>query len=204
MCTGAGANYLFVSNKQGDVEQYRLEADGAKLKATRVRQIAVGSQVEGCVADFDRGVLYVAEEDVAIWKYGAEPDEGSTRTLVASVGENGLTADVEGLCLYYGAGSTGYLIASSQGNDSFKVFERDGSNRFVATIDPQAGSIGDVGETDGIDVTNVALSPRFPKGLFVVQDGKPKAGRQKFNFFAWEEVAGERLRIDTTHPARPR
>ena len=85
--------------------------------------IEVGSQVEGCVADNDLGRLYLGEEDVGIWRYGAEPDSGSSRTLVARVGENGLEADVEGLTIYYGSGSKGYLIASSQGNDSFKVYE---------------------------------------------------------------------------------
>ena len=198
------AFYVFVSNKEGDVEQYRLRAEGEAIRATRVRAIEVGSQVEGCVADFDLGHLYVGEEDVGIWKYGAEPDSGSDRSLVARVGENGLVADVEGLTIYYASGSKGYLIASSQGNDSFKVFERDGSNAFVATIDPKAGAIADVGETDGIDVTNVATSARFPRGLFVVQDGTPKDGKQNFKFFDWAEIAGDRLRVDTSRPARPR
>jgi 3-phytase len=198
------AFYVFVSNKDGDVEQYRLEVEGETIRGKRVRVIKVGSQVEGCVADFDLGHLFVGEEDVGIWKYGAEPDSGPDRTLVARVGENGLVADVEGLAIYYASGSKGYLIASSQGNDSFKVFERDGSNAFVATIDPEAGAIDDVGETDGIEVTNVATSARFPRGLFVVQDGKPKNGKQNFKFFAWDEVAGDRLRVDTTRPVRPR
>ena len=197
--------YIFVSNKDGDVEQYRLEADANEtIHAQRVRSIKVGSQVEGCVADFDLGHLYVAEEDVGIWKYGAEPDAGSKRSLVARVGENGLTADVEGLTIYHASGSKGYLIASSQGSDSFKVYERDGSNAFVMTIDPRPGTISDVGETDGIDVTNVATSARFPRGLFVVQDGKPHGGRQNFKFFAWDEIAGNRLLVDPSRPVRPR
>ena len=198
------ASYVFVSNKEGGVEQYRVEGEGDRIRASRVRVIEVGSQVEGCVADFDLGQLYLGEEDVGIWRYGAEPDSGPARTLVARVGENGLVADVEGLTIYYASGSKGYLIASSQGNDTFKVFERDGSNAFVATIDPRADAIADVGETDGIDVTNVATSARFPRGLFVVQDGKPVDGKQNFKFFAWDEVAGERLRVDASRPVRPR
>ena len=31
--------------------------------------------------------------------------------------------------------------ASSQGNDSYKVYERSGDNRYVLTIDPEAGRI---------------------------------------------------------------
>jgi 3-phytase len=199
-----GSFYIFVSNKEGAVEQYRIEAGGETIQGKRVRVIKVGSQVEGCVADLDLGFLYVGEEDVGIWKYGAEPDSGSERTQVAKVGQHGLVADVEGLTIYYASGSKGYLIASSQGNDSFKVFERDGSNAFVATIDPRAGAIPDVGETDGIDVTNAATSARFPRGLFVVQDGKPRNGKQNFKFFAWDEIAGDQLRIDPSRPVRPR
>src|SRR4051812_38330773 len=65
----------------------------------------------------------VAEETVGIWKYGAEPDLGSTRSLAARVGEHGLEADVEGLTIYYASGTKGYLIASSQGAGTFKIYE---------------------------------------------------------------------------------
>ena len=58
---------------------------------------------------------------------GAEPHSGSARTLVARVGDHGIAADLEGLTLYYGSGSKGYLIASSQGSNTFKVFEREAS-----------------------------------------------------------------------------
>ena len=40
--------------------------------------------------------------------------------------------------------------------------EPDRSNDFVLAIDPSEGTIGDVDETDGIDVTNVRTSSRFP------------------------------------------
>ncbi len=121
------------------------------------------------------------------------------------MGENGLAADVEGLTIYYAARSSGYLIASSQGANTFLVYRRDGSNAFVTTIDPVAGTIAKPGQTDGIELTNVATSTKFPRGLFVCQDGKPgREGRQNFKFFAWEEIAGNRLIVDTDRPARPR
>ena len=199
------AFYVFITNKQGDVEQYRLDTSGKEsIRGTLVRTLHVGSTIEGCVADFDLGRFYVSEEKVGIWSYGAEPGSGSTRTLTARVGEHGLQADVEGLTIYYASGTKGYLIASSQGASTFKVYERDGSNAFVQTIDPGGGSNLDVGETDGIDVTNVATSRRFPRGLFVCQDGHQRNGRQNFKFFAWEDIAGNRLLIDTGRPARSR
>ena len=82
----------------------------------------------------------------------------------------------------------------------FKVYDREGSNAFVQTIDPGGDPRLDVGETDGVDVTNVATSSWFPRGLFVCQDGRQHGSRQNFKFFAWEDVAGGRLLIDTTRP----
>ncbi len=199
------ACYVFITSKEGDVEQYRIEDSGRKsIRGTLVRKLHVGSTTEGCVADFDLGCLYVSEETVGIWKYGAEPDAGSKRTLAARVGEHGLQADVEGLTIYYASGTKGYLIASSQGASTFKVYDREGANAFVLTIDPAGGSALDVGETDGIEVTNVPTSSRFPRGLFVCQDGRQRNGRQNFKFFAWEDIAGNRLLIDTARPARSR
>jgi 3-phytase len=199
------AHYVFITSKDGDVEQYRLTTDDqTSIRGTLVRSIRVDSTAEGCVADRDLGWFYVAEEKKGIWRYGAEPGSGSARTLIARVGEHGLVADVEGLTIYYASGSKGYLIASSQGADTFQVYERDDPHSFVLSIDPSGGTIGDVGESDGIDVTNIAISPRFPRGLFVCQDGKARNGRQNFKFFAWDNIAGDRLIIDTNRPARSR
>ena len=107
--------------------------------------------------------------------------------------------------IYYAAGSKGYLIASSQGASTLKVYRRDDPTAFVITIDPASGAISDVGETDGIDVTNVATSVQFPRGLLVCQDGKGgRNGRQNFKLFAWDDIAGDRLDIDTNRPVRRR
>jgi 3-phytase len=191
--------YIFVNNKKGRVEQYRLDApseDG--VQATLVRSFGVGSQTEGCVADHDLGAFYLSEETVGIWKFSAEPDGGSEGTRIARVGEDGLTADVEGLAIYCGAGAAGYLIASSQGSGDFKVFERSGANRFVATI-----NLG-LDDVDGLDVVAVPTSSRFPRGLFVCQGGKTAGANQNFKFVAWDEIAGDRLLIDPSRPVRGR
>src|SRR2546426_11682526 len=138
----SGKFYLIVTNKKGQVEQYLLEdAGNGKIKASEVRAFSLGSQTEGCVADDELGYLYIAVERVGIWKVGAEPDAGDQRTLVAKVGEHGLTAGVEGLTIYYASGGKGYLIASSQGNSTFKMYTREGDNRFLFTIDPKGGKI---------------------------------------------------------------
>jgi 3-phytase len=196
-----GNSFVFVTGKDGRVEQYRLGVDpsGRSIRGTLARTLRLGSQVEGCVVDQELGFLYVAEEDVGIWKFAAAADARVGGRLIARVGEHGLTADVEGLTIYYASGNQGYLIASSQGSNTFLLFDRAGDNAYVLTVDPRAGALDDVEESDGIDVTNRALPPRFPSGVFVVQDGKNAAGNQDFKFFSWSDIAGERLRIDTNH-----
>jgi 3-phytase len=188
-----GAAHVFVTDRDGAVEQYRLDppAGGdAAVKATRVRAFRVGSQAEGIVADRERARLYVGEEKVAIWEYGAEPGDGDDRRAVARVGEHGLTADIEGLAIYYAPAGKGYLLASSQGGSTINVYERSGDHAYVLTIDPRAsGAIDDIADSDGLDVTDERTSPLFPRGLLVIQDGRNE-GRQNFKLFAWEDLAG--------------
>jgi 3-phytase len=202
-----GRAYVFVTGRDGRVEQIELRAEGGATGAiagTRARTFAVGSTAEGCVADDALGVFYLAEEAVGIWKFGAEPGPGPAAEgrLVARVGEHGLVADVEGLTLYETGPGGGYLIASSQGNDSYKVYERGGDNHFVLTIDPAAGRIDDVEHTDGIAVTNCTTSRQLPRGAFIVQDGHNASGNQNFKLYGWEDIAGTRLAVDTTCSVR--
>ena|SRR5439155_12100021 len=99
---------FFVNEDKGQVEHYELkDAGNGKVNGTKVRGIKLGSITEGCVADDELGFFYVAEERAGIWKFGAEPDAGETGQLVARMGENGLTADVEGLTIYYAAQGRG-------------------------------------------------------------------------------------------------
>ncbi|HEY3216905.1 MAG TPA: phytase [Candidatus Eisenbacteria bacterium] len=194
----SGKCYFFVTTDKGRVEQHRLEdAGGGMISATRVRAFEVGSICEGCVADHELGYYYLSEEPVGIWKFGAEPEDGDRRTLVAKVGEHDLTADVEGLALYSATGGRGYLIASSQGSSTFNVYDRRGDNPYVVTIEPRAGRIGVVDHTDGIAVTSCPTSRQFPYGLFVAQDGENDRKNQNFKLYGWEDIAGNRLLADT-------
>jgi 3-phytase len=193
-----GRFYVFVSDERGRVEQHELkDAGDGRIGATKVRSFSVGSTVEGCVADPEMSVVYMAEEARGVWKFDAEPDGQGKGKLVIRVGENGLQADAEGVTLYPAADGHGYLIVSSQGNNTFKVYERGGDNAYVMTIDPKAGRFGDVSDTDGIVVTNCPTSNAFPRGLFIAQDGKNEGGNQNFKLFAWEDIAGTKLKIDT-------
>ncbi len=200
-----GAAHVFVTAKDGAVEQWRLaETSGGRITARKVRSLKLQSTPEGCVADEELGAVYFGEEGRGVWKFAAEPGGGTRGELIARVGEHGLAADVEGLALYGATGGRGYLIVSSQGNHSFKVYERKPPHRFVLTIDPRAARFGDVEDTDGIAVTSRPMSRVFPRGLFIAQDGENGKARQNFKLFAWEDIAGTNLIVDTQWSPRRR
>ena len=187
-----GKYYAFVDSKKGEVEQWELFDDGSgKVDMTLVRTFDVGTITEGCVADDQYGLFYIAEENIAIWQYNAEPDGGTDRTLVANVSQNGpLHADVEGLTIYYDSNGEGYLLASSQGSSEFIIYKRTGNHDYLATFRITDGNgIDSVTDTDGIDVCNFPLGPTFPKGLFIAQDGRNEGGNQNFKLVAWETIA---------------
>jgi 3-phytase len=193
-----GDFYVFVtSDAAGPVRQWRLSDSGGRVTATKVRDLDMGSIAEGCVADDDLAYLYVAEEDVGIWKYEAEPEGGSARVAVDEVGAT-LEADVEGLTIYYGAGGAGYLIASSQGSGEYAAYDRAGNNPHVTSFQiVDSAAIDGTSDTDGIDVMSAPLGAGFPNGLFVAQDGDNDIGNQNFKLVPWESVAGSALVVET-------
>jgi 3-phytase len=204
----SGELYAFANSKSGKTVQLRLFDDGGAVSIEEVRSFDAGGQVEGCVADDELGVLYLGEESVGIWKYGAEPDAGDERTLVDGAGDGHLVADVEGLALYSGSGGDGYLLASSQGNSTFVAYERGGDNAHALTFSISASDeIDEVSDTDGIEVTGAALGDAWPSGLFVAQDGEDDRGNQNFKLVPWEQIAAAAdppLLIDTGFDPRAR
>jgi 3-phytase len=185
-----GKFYYFGTSKLGVVEQYELfDAGSGAVSAKKVRQINVGSQLESCVADDELGFLYVGEEDIGIWKYTAEPDANSERIKVDGVESGNLVADVEGLTIAYGSNGNGYLIASSQGNNTYAIYRREDANAYVKSFRIVAGNkIDRVTDTDGIYVTTANLGPTFPKGVFIAQDGSDDTGKQNFKLVPWQLI----------------
>ncbi len=202
-----GKYYVFMDSKTGQVEQWELfDGGNGQVGVQMVRAFDVGSQVEGCVADDELGYFYIGEEAVGIWKYGAEPGDGSTRTLVNSTSGGHVVSNIEGLTIYYASDRTGYLIASSQGNNTFGIYRREGQNAHVQTFEIVAGNgIDAVSGTDGIDVTNFGLGSAFPQGVFVAQDGANDNGNQNFKLVPWPAIAqsaGPPLTIDPSWDPR--
>ncbi|MBG1268537.1 phytase [Nostoc sp. WHI] len=217
--------YVFTSRREtGDIAQFKLIDNGnGKIGAERVREFTVPTigerdpQTEGMVVDQETGFLYIGQENVGIWKFQAEPNGGTTGKLIDQVKDLGgihLTDDVEGLTIYYGKNGTGYLLASSQGDNTFVAYTREGNNEYVGNFAVgNNGAIDSVQESDGAEVINVPLGPNFPFGLFVTQDGSNEPATivtdgdeaenisSNFKLVPWENIANafpNSLDIDTT------
>ena len=189
----SGKYYYFVNAKSGVTQQWELRDDGAGgVAGTLAREFDVGSQVEGCVADDVLAKFYIGEEAVGVWKYGAEPGDGSTRTQVDRTGTGGhLTADVEGMGIYYRADGGGYLLVSNQGSSTIGIYAREGTNAFVGVFNIVAnGTIDAVSGTDGLDVTNFPLGSSFSSGLFVAHDTSNSGGTaSNQKYVPWQSIA---------------
>ena len=191
-----GRTYVFISDPDGLVRQWELAPTrNGKVRAKKVRDLKFSSQTEGCVADDESGILYVAEEDVGLWRVTAEPSKGSSPTSVDTVANNPkLKDDLEGVGLYDLGGGRGYLIVSSQGNNSYAVYRRDGDNSYLGSFsviaDPARGIDG-ISETDGLDVSSANLGPGFETGAMIAQDGRNllPVENQNFKFVPWSEIA---------------
>jgi 3-phytase len=190
--TQAGAMQVVATSALGPVKQWELTASANGIAAKEVRSFDLGSIAEGCVADDATGSLFIAEENVGIWRLAADPSLGDMRVLIDKAGEGGhLTADVEGLAIYDGPNRGGYLIASSQGSDEFAVYERTEDNAYIGSFKIGAGNgIDAVTGTDGLEVTSVSMGPDYPGGLVVVQDDENTEPNepQNFKLIPWSTV----------------
>lgn len=191
-----GRTYVFISDPDGLVRQWELIPTRAgKVRAKQVRDIKFGSQTEGCVADDESGILYVAEEDIGLWRVTAEPVKNATPIAVDKVADNPkLKDDLEGVGLYDLGGGRGYLVVSSQGNNSYAVYRRDGDNAYLGSFsviaDPAKGIDG-ISETDGLDVSSANLGPGFEQGVMIAQDGRNMlpVENQNFKYVPWSTIA---------------
>ncbi len=186
-----GALYAFVPYKSGALIQYRLSVDGQLVTGEPVRRVTLYSQLEGCVADDRTGRLYVGEEAAGIWRLDARPGGSPLIHKVAGTEDDALTADVEGVAIATAGTDGGYLIASSQGDNTYAVYQLPDETlvgRFAIGENAALGIDG-TSETDGIDVTTADLGPDFPDGLFVAQDdANDGADTQNFKLVPWPTI----------------
>lgn len=183
----------FVTYKTGQTVAHHIQQVAGAIQAPVVGQVEFASQLEGCVVDDASGRIYVGEEETGIWTASLAWQKSKlvfskVESIDNFASKTGIVADIEGLSLYLGKEGR-YLIASSQGNDSYAVYDADNyqfRGRFRVGAN---GAIDGSQETDGLETTSVALGPDFPSGLLVVQDGFNGAGSpQNFKLVDWRHI----------------
>ena len=187
-CLGVTAGELvaYVTYKNGLIEQYQVDlADEFAMSLSDSYQF--DSQLEGCVQDDQSQVVFVGEEGRGLWRLPLQQGRFAEPELIDEVdGASGIAADVEGVALY--KGDPQVILVSSQGNDSYAMYDLAYPHSFIKRFRIVTGETGIDGaqETDGLDATSAFLGDRFPNGLVVVQDGfnEDPSGRQNFKIIA--------------------
>lgn len=194
--------------------------------------------LEGIVTDTENDALFLAQEDVGIWKVSlSDPTNSLTWQLISKVNTYGtpyrrtwnnaeteytckidnnkdktlgnvhLIADVEGLTLYDSGKRKGYILASSQGNNTVALFNRTAPYQYLNsfTIGDSDNDIDGVDETDGLMVVNANLGKGFNQGVLIMQDGDNQSPKRSttqnsnqsndqrestnFKYISWADVA---------------
>ncbi|MGH9008952.1 MAG: phytase, partial [Acidimicrobiia bacterium] len=220
--------YAFMLANNGQMQQFQLTDDGAgKVNLQIVRgyhstpsntadwdvTVETGSQPGGCVADDEMKTLYVSEKGKGIWKFGAEPSDPMTGTLIdtptSATPAGHLTDNTLGLALVKTGADTGYLMASSAAKlstdamaDSFMVYDRAQGNAFIRSFRVIAGTFDHCERTDGIDAAVGNFGSAFASGMFLCQDqhnqqsGAPDAA-QNYKMVPLEQI------VDLAPPVTP-
>jgi 3-phytase len=189
---------IFVNDTDGRYQQWLISEVGQsngrpQYKGELLREFRVSSQPEGCVADDYHQRLFLGVENEGIRIVDAHHEKPAEVVKLVDIDGDILLADVEGMSLYE-ADTSGYLIVSSQGNNSYAVYDRlpphGYRGSFFVADDTQSGIDGSA-ETDGLAVNSKLRTAQFPEGLLVVQDGfnEMPDEAQNFKFVSWQQVA---------------
>lgn len=191
-----GNIYAIVSRKIGPdgsyLWEYLLSADdhgvviGKKVRA--FGKFNGGKEIEAIAVDDALGYVYYSDERFGVHQYYASPD--SSNTELSEFGTSGFAGDQEGISIYPATDSTGYIIVSDQQANKFQIFSREGRDgkpyfhKLLKVVSVLAH------QSDGSDVTNIALDSTFANGLFVAM-----SDNRTFQYYRWEDIAGKDLQV---------
>ncbi|MBA3939964.1 MAG: 3-phytase [Sphingopyxis sp.] len=180
--------FAIIAYNNGDVRQYALDLAGPVPTAKMVRDIRLASQTEGCVVDDRTGQLYVGEEERGIWRIDADPDSKAPPAMFAAIDGVNLIADVEGVAIIPKGDTGGYLIASSQNDNAYAVYDLESSRLARHFRITGSGDVDAVTDTDGLEFAPGAFDAPFDEGILIVQDGDNAPANQNFKM-----IPGSRL-----------
>ncbi|MBC7851148.1 MAG: phytase [Chitinophagaceae bacterium] len=186
----SGRIFAIVGRKNGPrdgqyLAQYLLESTTAgQVTAKLIRkfgQFSGKKEIESIAVDDELGYIYYSDEGFGVRKYFADPTKGNDELAV--LGETGFEADHEGISIFSITDTTGYIIVSDQQANRFQLFSREGTpgkphqHRLIKSV------LLSTDESDGSDVTSLALNSNFKKGLFVAM-----STNKTFQFYKWEDI----------------
>ena len=163
--------------------QYKLSENNGKVTGEVVRKFGNFSgkkEIESIAVDDELGFIYYSEEGFGVRKYYADPAKGNQELVL--FGQKDFKEDVEGISIYDTGNGKGYILISNQQADTFNVYRREGDSGNANQHSRIAEIPVSTKESDGSEVVNVNLGPKFPNGVFVAMtNGKV------FHYYDWRE-----------------
>jgi 3-phytase len=188
-----GQMFAIVGRKEGPssgyLYQYRLYSENGTVKGELVRKFGAYSgkkEIESIAVDNELGYVYYSDEQVGVRKYYADPDSSDVELALFGKGE--YLDDNEGISIYSTAKGKGYILVSDQAAGSFNVYPREGTTNNKHQHDLIKKIQFSVKNSDGSDVTSIAL-PGFHGGLFVAMSDD-----KTFHFYSWQQIELKLLR----------
>ncbi|MCX2480709.1 phytase [Pedobacter sp. MC2016-15] len=174
--TGPSGSYLW---------QYQLSDNGKGMVTGKVvRKFGAYSgkkEIESIASDNELGYIYYSDEQNGVHKYYADPAKGDKE--LALFAKEGFTDDHEGISIYKTGKDTGYILVSNQQKNTFMVYPREGNSKNPNDHQLITEIPVSTLESDGSEVNNLNLGPKFPKGMFVaMSNGKV------FHFYDWRDL----------------
>ena len=185
--------YVIATGRKGKAEQYEIWFHKNKIKSRLTRTFPIPTKNEGCVSHDEHNVLYIAEEEIGIWKFDLNNNNDKGKFLDTIKNNKNLVRDIEGLSIYHLDADNGYLIASIQGNSSFAVYDIKTDQYLLSFKVKASKNIDELSYTDGIEIINMPLGKKFPSGMMIAQDDsnedKGKEVNQNFKLISWSDIS---------------
>jgi 3-phytase len=192
-----GAIFALVAPKTGGVTgylwQYRLSFDAASGVVTGdlVRRFGSFSgigEIEAVAVDDALGYVYYADEEYAVHKWHADPEDPDAGRELAAFARDGFKGQREGIGIFARDDGTGFIVVSDQieGASELRIYPREGHPGGVHNHDPAAAVLTTPADsTDGVEIVRAGLAAEFARGLLVMMNSRG----HNFQLYRWDDVA---------------